>query len=84
MSMARRSKETASIGSFLVELVTYAVFVFAYFFLVLNFLGHWLKQLFDQQRTLYAVVALALIVVQGVALEMLTTALWKLIRRWEK
>jgi len=82
--MARRSQQTASLGSFLIELVVYAVFVFAYFFLVLNFLGHWVKLLSDQHRTLYAGVALALIVVQGIGLEMLTTALLKLIRRWEK
>ena len=82
--MASRSKEPGSLGSFLIELVVYAVFVFAYFFLVLHFLGHWVKILSDQYRSLYAVVALALIVVQGIALEMLTTALLKLIRRWEK
>ncbi|MGA2602825.1 MAG: hypothetical protein ABSG14_01220 [Verrucomicrobiia bacterium] len=82
--MARISKETASFGSFLIELVVYAVFVFAYFFLVLHFLGHWVKHLFDQYRTAYAAVALALIVVQGIVLEMLTTALLKLIRRREE
>ena len=82
--MARRSQQMASLGSFLIELVIYAVFVLAYFFLVLNFLGHWVKLLSDQHRTLYAGVALALIVVQGIGLEMLTTALLKLIRRGEK
>ncbi|HTS17446.1 MAG TPA: hypothetical protein VMP11_07730 [Verrucomicrobiae bacterium] len=81
--MARRTKETASFGSFLIELAVYAVFVFAYFFLVLHFLGNWVKHLFDDRRTLYAVVALALIVFQGIALEMLTTALLKLIGRRE-
>jgi len=82
--MARRSKETASPGSFLIELVVYALFVFAYFLLVFHFLGHWTKHLFDEYRTAYAGVALALIIVQGIGLEMLTTALLKLIRRWEK
>ena len=42
------------------ELAVYAVFVFAYFFLVLHFLGGWLKHIFDQNKTLYAFVALAL------------------------
>jgi hypothetical protein len=79
--MAGRPQKTASIGSFLVELIVYAVFVFAYFFLVLHFLGGWVKHLFDANRTLYAVVALGLIITQGVALEALTTALLRLIRR---
>ena len=82
--MASRSKTIASLSSFLVELGVYAVFVFAYFFLVLHFLGGWLKQVFDQNKTLYAFVALALIIVQGVALEMLTTTLLRVIRRRER
>ena len=81
--MAGRSKKIASLGSFLMELTVYTVFVFAYFFLVLHFLGSWLKHLFDEKRTLYAFVALAMILVQGVVLETLTTALLKLIRRRE-
>jgi len=57
--------------------VLYAVLVTIYFFLVLHFLNDWLKKLFDQpNRTAYAVVALVLIVVQGVALEALTS--WSL------
>ena len=82
--MASRSKKSASLSSFFVELGVYAVFVFAYFFLVLHFLGGWLKQVFDQNKTLYAFVALALIVVQGVALEMLTTTLLRVIRNRER
>jgi len=35
--------------------------------------GNWIKHIFDQNRTLYATVALALIITQGVVLEMLTT-----------
>jgi hypothetical protein len=81
--MASRPKKSASLGSFLLELAVYAVFVFAYFFLVLHFLGGWLKHVFDQNKTLYAFVALALIVAQGVGLEMLTTGLLRVIRRRE-
>jgi hypothetical protein len=81
--MASRSKKSASLGSFLWELAVYAVFVFAYFFLVLHFLGGWLKHIFDQNKTLYACVALALIIAQGVGLEMLTTGLLRIIRRRE-
>ena len=62
------------------ELVVYSVFVFVYFFFVLHFLGDWLKHLFDEHRVIYASAALTLIIVQGVILEMLTTALLRLIR----
>lgn len=79
-----RSKKIASLNAFLMELAVYAVFVFAYFFLVLHFLGGWIKQVFDQNKTLYGFVALALIIVQGVALEMLTTTLLRVIRSRER
>jgi hypothetical protein len=82
--MAGRVKKSASLGSFLVELAVYGVFVFAYFFLVLHFLGGWIKHVFDQNKTLYAFVALALIIAQGVGLEMLTTGLLRIIRSREK
>jgi hypothetical protein len=82
--LASRPQKSASLGSFLVELAVYAVFVFAYFFLVLHFLGGWIKHIFDQNRTLYAFVALGLIITQGVVLEMLTTGLLQFIRRRER
>ena len=75
------SQKIASLGSYLAELVVYGCFVSAYFFLVLHFLGDWLKHVFDENKALYAILALALILVQGVLLEMLTTALLKLIQR---
>ena len=82
--MASRSKKSASLTSFLVELGVYAIFVFAYFFLVLHFLGGWLKHVFDQNKTTYAFVALGLIIVQGIGLEILTTALLRVIRSRER
>ena len=82
--MASRSKKSASLGSFLVELAVYALFVFVYFFLVLHFLGGWIKHIFDQNKTLYAFVALGLIIAQGVGLEMLTTGLLRVIRSRER
>ena len=82
--MASRPKKSASLGSFLVELAVYALFVFAYFFLVLHFLGGWIKHIFDQNKTLYAFVALGLIIAQGVGLEMLTTGLLRVIRSRER
>jgi hypothetical protein len=73
--------KTASHGYFLVDLLLYAVFVLAYYLLVLQFLGDRVKQIFDDSRIHYAILALTLIVVQGVFLEMLTGALMRLIRR---
>ena len=67
-----RSKEAAGALGFLIELMVYAVFVAIYFFLVLHFLGGWLKWLFDVHRGVYAVVALGLITAQGVLLQWLT------------
>jgi len=78
------SRKIASLGSYLTELVVYAGFVTAYFFLVLHFLGDWVKRVFDENKALYAFLALALILVQGVLLEILTTALLKLIQRKER
>lgn len=75
-------KETKhSLKSFLLELIVYAVIVSIYFIAVLHFLGTWLNDIFVQNKRLYAVVALILIVAQGVVLETLTTALLKFIRR---
>ena len=68
-------------GPFGLELVAYAGLVFVYFILVLHFLGNWLKQIFDHNRIFYAILAWGLIVVQGVALEMLTRFLLKLMQR---
>jgi hypothetical protein len=66
--------------SFLVELLVYSVLVVGYFFLVLHLLADWIAHLYDADRRLYAVAALALIVGQGIALELLTTALFALIK----
>jgi hypothetical protein len=66
--------------SFTVELAVYAVLVVAYVLLVLHFLGGWLSELFREERKLYAVVALVLIIGQGYALELITRALLGLIK----
>jgi hypothetical protein len=71
---------SSSLKSFAVELVVYSIVVFAYFFLVLHFLGDWLYQLFHDHRHWYAIVALALIICQGVGLEYLTRALLDFIK----
>jgi hypothetical protein len=61
--------------SFSIEFLIYSGLVAGYFFLVLHFLGDWLNKLFHQERKTYAIVALVLIVAQGLVLEGLTRAL---------
>jgi len=69
-----------SLKSFLVELLVYSALIVGYFFLVLHFLADWIAQLYQGDRRIYAFVALALIVGQGIALELLTSALFALIK----
>jgi len=66
--------------SLLLELVVYTGLVTIYFLLVLHFLGGWLKYIFDENKLVYAIVALLLIIGQGVVLEMITTKLLRMVR----
>jgi hypothetical protein len=61
--------------NFAIEVVVYAGLVVGYFYLVLRLLGQPLKTLFTENLTLYAFVALGLIVAQGAVLEIVTTFL---------
>jgi hypothetical protein len=61
------------VRNFAIEVVVYAVLVLVYFLLVLRFLGQPLARLFSNNLLVYAVVALVLIVVQGVVLEAVTS-----------
>jgi hypothetical protein len=70
-----------AVRSFLIELSVYSGLVVAYVFLVIRLLGNWLDGLFEHSRSHYAIVALLLIIGQGVVLEMVTTLLLKLVRR---
>jgi hypothetical protein len=70
-----------SLRVFAIELVIYAVLVTAYFFFVLHLLGDWLYRLETQHRVTYAVVALLLIAGQAVALDAVTTLLFRFLRR---
>ena len=63
------------VRNFLIELVIYGALVVAYFILVLQSLGDWLASLYENNLTVYAIVALVLIVVQAVILEKVTTFL---------
>jgi len=70
----------SSLKSFIIELVVYAALVVGYFFLVLKFLGDWLYRVHQENAHLYAFLALALIVCQGVVLEILTRVLLDIIK----
>ena len=62
----------------------YAGLVAVYVFFVIAFLGVWLDSLYRHHKIGYACAALALIVGQGVVLEMVTSVLLKLIRSGSK
>lgn len=66
---------------FVAELFVYAAFVVAYLFLVVRYLSDWITGVHADHRVLYSVVALALIVGQGVLLESLTSALMRVLTR---
>ncbi len=63
------------IRNFAIEIILYGILVAIYFFLVLRTLSPWLTTLYDENLTLYAVVALLLIVAQSVVLEWITAFL---------
>lgn len=66
--------------AFFLKLAIYSVLVVSYFLLVLHLLSGWLKELFDQSKPIYAVVALALMVTQGVVLEIVAVVVFKLVK----
>src|SRR5579859_1437772 len=68
-------------AAFWEELAVYAVLVGGYLLVVLRGLDVPLAGLFRQRRVLYAFAALALMLAQGVALEMLTGFLLRFFRR---
>jgi hypothetical protein len=63
------------IRNFAIEVLIYTALIVGYFFLVLRFLGRPLERLYTNNLTLYAFVALALIVVQAAVLELITSFL---------
>lgn len=78
----RRARELFS-PSLLAEIGVYGLFVAAYFLVILHAVGDRLRELYDQHRVWYAVVALLLIGIQGAGLESLTRGLMGLFRRRE-
>lgn len=63
------------VRNFVIELIVYGVLVVVYFLVILRSLGSWLTSLYHNNLTVYAFLALALIVVQAVILEKVTTFL---------
>jgi len=61
------------IRNFAIEVLIYATLVVGYFFLVLRFLADPLEKLFQNNLTVYGIVALLLILAQGVLLEAVTS-----------
>ena len=63
------------IRNFLIEILIYGLLVVSYFLVALRLLGGLLKGLVDENPTLYALAAVALIVLQGALLEIITSFL---------
>lgn len=79
MSESRYTRQEMKhfILNFVIELVIYGGMVTLYFLLALRYLADPLKDLYENNLTAYAVVALVLIVAQAVLLEAFTSALIK-------
>ena len=78
-----KKEEAKSLRAFVIELAIYSVLVIIYFLLVLHLLGAWLFHLETPHRVTYAIVALLLIAGQAIALDAVTTLLFRLLRgRW--
>jgi hypothetical protein len=77
---ATKKEKTNTLKAFLVELAVYAIFVTAYFFLVLHYLSDWLQNLHLNHVKLYALATIVLIIGQAVLLESVTTWLLRLLR----
>jgi hypothetical protein len=67
--------------SVLFEIPVYAVIVVAYYYLVLSLLGNWVTHLFETDKRLYAAACLALILAQGILLEITTRLLLGAVRK---
>lgn len=78
------AKEPLPAKPVLIEIAVYGVLVLIYSTLVLSFLGDKVKEVYDHSKTVYAAVALALMVSQGVGLDFLTSWLLRLVKRKSK
>ena len=66
---------------FALQVAIYAGLVVGYFFLVVSLLQNRIKNLFDHEKAIYAVVAWALIAGQGVVLEVIAVTIHRFIRK---
>jgi hypothetical protein len=80
-SSAHMSVTRQTVFWVLVEILIYAVLVFIYLALVLNFLVGWLHELFTKQRAAYAVMTILMMIAQAVIFERLAAALVSFGRR---
>lgn len=83
-TIAQQRRDEVSLKPFIIELLTFAALVVSYFFLVLKFLSGWIRNIFEQSKPIYAIVALALVAAQGVVLEIIAAALLKIVRSMTK
>jgi len=70
-----KQKTRIMLRNLLIELFVYGILVFAYSVVVLRLLGEPLARLFGNNLTTYAFISLALIVAQGVILDIITSFL---------
>jgi hypothetical protein len=75
-----KTDTSTTLRAFLIELAVYAVFVTAYFFLVLHYLSDWLQDLHLHHVKIYALTTIVLIIGQAVLLESVTTWLLRFLR----
>jgi hypothetical protein len=75
-----KTDTSTTLRAFLIELAVYAVFVTAYFFLVLHYLSDWLQDLHLHHVKIYALMTIVLIIGQAVLLESVTTWLLRFLR----
>ena len=76
MSVTKRS-----VIHLITEVLIYAALVSVYLAVVLHFLVGWLKELSSKDPTVYAFVAILLMIVQAVVLERVASALVHVTRR---
>jgi len=79
-----KKKVSSSLRALVLEFLVYGLLVAGYYFLVLHFMGDSLNQLYQSDRRIYAGAALALIVGQGILLEMLTRLLLALLTNFQE
>jgi hypothetical protein len=70
-----KPKTRRLLRNLILEVVVYSLLLFAYFLLVLRFLGEPLNELFHQNLVVYAGATLLLIIAQSVVLDFITTFL---------